>query len=51
MSLVGKWIDLICKVATGSWKMRFVLAPIVVVTVISISCVVNAICPTPGALE
>ena len=29
MSLIGKWIDLIYKVATGSWKIRLVLAPIV----------------------
>ena len=29
MSLVGKWIDLIYKVATGSWKIRLILAPIV----------------------
>jgi len=29
MSLIGKWIDLIYKVATGSWKTRLVLTPIV----------------------
>lgn len=29
MSFVGKWIDLIYKVATGSWKTRLILAPIV----------------------
>ena len=29
MSLTGKWIDLIYKVATGNWKVRVILAPIV----------------------
>jgi protein-S-isoprenylcysteine O-methyltransferase Ste14 len=27
--MIGKWIDLIYKAATGSWKTRLVLAPIV----------------------
>lgn len=29
MSFTGKWIDLIYKIATGSWKTRLVLVPIV----------------------
>lgn len=29
MSLVGKWIDLIYKVATGSWRTRLILVPII----------------------
>jgi len=28
MSLTGKWIDLIFKVATGDWKTRLIIAPI-----------------------
>ena len=28
MSLTGKWIDLIFKVATGDWKTRLIVAPI-----------------------
>lgn len=28
MSLTGRWINLIYKIATGSWKVRLVLAPI-----------------------
>jgi protein-S-isoprenylcysteine O-methyltransferase Ste14 len=29
MSLTGKWIELIYKVATGSWKIKIIIAPIV----------------------
>ena len=29
MSLTGKWIDLIYKVATGNWKRKLIIAPIV----------------------
>jgi len=29
MSLVSRWIDLIYKVATGDWRVRLILAPIV----------------------
>jgi protein-S-isoprenylcysteine O-methyltransferase Ste14 len=29
MSLTGKWIDLISKVATGNWKVKIIIAPIV----------------------
>ncbi len=29
MSLAGKWIDLIYKVATGGWKTRLIVAPVV----------------------
>jgi len=29
VSLVGKWVDLIYRVATGGWKARLILAPIV----------------------
>jgi protein-S-isoprenylcysteine O-methyltransferase Ste14 len=28
MTLIGKWIDLIYKVATGSWKIKLIFAPI-----------------------
>ncbi len=29
MSLTGRWIDLVFKVATGDWKIRLLLAPVV----------------------
>jgi protein-S-isoprenylcysteine O-methyltransferase Ste14 len=29
MSLVGRWVDLVHKVATGGWRARIILAPIV----------------------
>jgi protein-S-isoprenylcysteine O-methyltransferase Ste14 len=29
MSLTGKWIELIHKVATGNWKVRLIIAPVV----------------------
>ncbi len=29
MSLVSRWVGLVCKIATGDWRVRVVLAPIV----------------------
>jgi protein-S-isoprenylcysteine O-methyltransferase Ste14 len=36
MSLTGKWIDLIFKVATGDWKTRLIVAPIAGVLFLSL---------------
>jgi protein-S-isoprenylcysteine O-methyltransferase Ste14 len=36
MSLTGKWIDLIYKVATGNWKVRLIIAPVVGIMYLSL---------------
>ena len=36
LSMIGKWIELIYKVATGSWKTRLALAPLVAVMFVSL---------------
>jgi protein-S-isoprenylcysteine O-methyltransferase Ste14 len=36
VSFAGKWVDLIYKVATGSWKTKLVLAPIAGLTYLSL---------------
>jgi protein-S-isoprenylcysteine O-methyltransferase Ste14 len=36
MSLTGKWIDLIYKVATGNWKVRIIIASIVGILFLSL---------------
>jgi protein-S-isoprenylcysteine O-methyltransferase Ste14 len=36
MSLTGKWIDLIYKVATGRWKIKIIIAPIVGLSYLSL---------------
>lgn len=36
MSLTGKWIELIYKVATGNWKVRLIIAPVVGIMYLSL---------------
>lgn len=36
MSLTGKWIELIYKIATGNWKIRLIIAPIVGILYLSL---------------
>jgi protein-S-isoprenylcysteine O-methyltransferase Ste14 len=36
MSITGQWIELIFKVATGSWKTRLIIAPVVAVLFLSV---------------
>jgi protein-S-isoprenylcysteine O-methyltransferase Ste14 len=38
MSLTGKWIDLIYRTATGSWKMKIILAPLVGLSFLGLIC-------------
>jgi hypothetical protein len=38
MSLTGKWIELIHKVATGSWKIKILIAPVVGLSYLALIC-------------